>query len=591
MEKRAAELEQAAAESEAAAQRAAGEMAPKLSDLAQKQSGAAQAARAAQEALDKAAHATAGKQQEAGEATERALAALDQALEDEKRLGPALAESQNAASERAERLQRGVEALPKTAAEAKLQDARDQLAKASEAMRSAGDRARDQKASEATQSANEASKALESAKQALGEARAAAAQSQAKEGGSQASQLSQEQQALAQEAGEAGKQAEQGSMNAESKAEVQKSLDQAQQAMERAAEEIRSGQSSSAAKSQDAAREALSQARQSASRGVEPKTPEQKAKADELAKAQEAIQRELLELATRNKQRPGAEAQPNIERAGQRASEAKGSLDEGDLSQAQQEEQQVQRELEDAQKNLEREEDQYQRLRQDELLFRITEEVDSLLKTHQAAMKETREIDAAREGGDRPSRAQRLRLKRIAQSESSLGTRSGEIATAIAAEQSIVFAETLTQMQQDLGRCARDLDETGDWQTGDRVQTIQQDVEERAQWLLEALKEERKRRQEEQQQQQQQQGQQQQEQQQKDRLVPDAAELKLLRRLDVDVIERVNRLLDAYPELSTKEVDPLVLEDIQRLAERHERVTKLFAAFRERLGLPDPTDQ
>ena len=37
-----------------------------------------------------------------------------------------------------------------------------------------------------------------------------------------------------------------------------------------------------------------------------------------------------------------------------------------------------------------------------------------------------------------------------------------------------------------------------------------------------------------------------------------------------------------------EDLDPLLLEDILRLAHRHERTSDLFGRFRARLGLPDP---
>jgi hypothetical protein len=164
--------------------------------------------------------------------------------------------------------------------------------------------------------------------------------------------------------------------------------------------------------------------------------------------------------------------------------------------------------------------------------------------------------------------------------------RAAEIGKAIGDEESLVFAETLDEMRLDLERIARDLDETGDFQTGTRVQSLQQNVEERAIWLLEALRAERERRQQEEKQNQQ--GEQPDQPQQKNRLVPDEAELKLLRRLDVDVVDQINDLLKTYPELGKGEVDPMILESVQRLAERHERVSKLFSQFRERLNIPPP---
>ena len=125
--------------------------------------------------------------------------------------------------------------------------------------------------------------------------------------------------------------------------------------------------------------------------------------------------------------------------------------------------------------------------------------------------------------------------------------------------------------------------EEGGFQSDERVQGFQQDVDENLEWLLEALRQEQQRRDQEQQQ-----GEPQDQPPGENRLVPDSAELKLLRRLEIEVQEAVERLLLIYPELETMEVDELVLEDVMRLAHRHERVTELFSALRERLGVPAP---
>jgi hypothetical protein len=276
---------------------------------------------------------------------------------------------------------------------------------------------------------------------------------------------------------------------------------------------------------------------------------------------------------------------PNLDNAASEAGQASESLDQGDLSQAQQDEQEVLRELGQAEKQLEDEEEQYQKLRQEELLFRIIEEVDSLIEGHREAMLATREIDLLRSGEDRPSRAQRLRLKRVSTDESALAARSGELAAALEEESSLVFAQSLDAVRQDLERVAFDLDKVGGYRTGARTQALQEDVEEAALWLKQALEQEQERRQQEQQQ-----GGQQEGGESENRLVPDEAELKLLRRMEVDVIERLNELLELYPELAGGEVDPMVLRDIQRLAQRHERTSSLFSRFRERLGIPDPED-
>ena len=56
------------------------------------------------------------------------------------------------------------------------------------------------------------------------------------------------------------------------------------------------------------------------------------------------------------------------------------------------------------------------------------------------------------------------------------------------------------------------------------------------------------------------------------------------------MLDSIEELLVLYPELKDgKEIDPLLLEEIQRLAHRHERSTELFQQFREQLGISAPT--
>jgi hypothetical protein len=58
--------------------------------------------------------------------------------------------------------------------------------------------------------------------------------------------------------------------------------------------------------------------------------------------------------------------------------------------------------------------------------------------------------------------------------------------------------------------------------------------------------------------------------------------------MEVEVEQSVDEMLIRYPELEGgTDVDPLVLEEILRIAGRHERITELFAGFRKRLGIED----
>jgi hypothetical protein len=285
---------------------------------------------------------------------------------------------------------------------------------------------------------------------------------------------------------------------------------------------------------------------------------------------------------------------PSLDNADQAAQAAAQSLDEGDLSEAEQQEQEVEKALEEALSDLEEEEETYQRLRQEEVLFRIAEEITAMLESHRKQMADIAEVHGMRQKDRAPSRAQRLRLRRIARDESALAARADEIAVEIAKEGAEVSAELMRIARSDMERIAESIGAAGDYTTGERAQAIGRKVENALIWLLEALRDEQQRRQsEDQQQQQQQDGQdEQQPPEGPPPLIPDSAEVKLLRRMELDIQSAVEELLRLYPELGedASEIDPLLLDEIARLATRHERVTELFSGMRERLGLPAPEE-
>jgi hypothetical protein len=353
--------------------------------------------------------------------------------------------------------------------------------------------------------------------------------------------------------------------------------------MEEAQRALEAEQSGAAGTAQRRAIDELQTAASAAREGVTPRDTEDRERAEELAREQAELERQLLDLARLDEKRRVQEA---LERAAANAQKATQSLSEGELGPAREQEQEAEREIREALAEVEEEKRQYQQLRQEELLFAIAEEVRAQIEAHRKLMAETREVDAERKPGEGATRAQRLKLRRIARDEGAIAQRIAEMSQAIEREESHVFAELLANTRHDLELVARDLGEAGNYQSGERVQNLQKDAEQSLVWLAEALEEEKQRRQQDQQQQQQQQ----QGQQPQNRLVPDVAELKLLRRMEIDVLDALDAMRIENPELFEEgaEVDPLVLEDVTRLAHRHERVTTLFQKFRERLGLPDP---
>lgn len=605
IEKRADDLSRAAAEEDAAAKSAEEAAKAELAALKDESTAAGRVAQSVRKALEKSARASpSAPEQKPGEADpsdgadeEKRLSeaqksredgqrALNAGLDDMRMLKQALSSSQAQASQEAQRLKRGLESLPQGASR-EGQDAAEKLDAAARAQETAAEKAGKEQSSEAAQAAQAAEKALQQAREALAKMTARNAAEKAQSAEEKA--LAEEQKTLAAKMDDLERAAQESSLTPQAKEEAKAALEGAQQAMQKSAQSLSQGQSSKSASAQNQALDELQKAAESARSGTELKRPEDKARAKQLSEEQEKIRQKLLELAQRNQKRDAAQPMPSLDKAEGSAAQAQESLDQGDLQQSQESEEDTEREMRQAMRELSQEEEQYQKLRQEELLFKIAGEVKSLIEEHRREMRATREVDAGRKGDERATHTQRLRLRKIAKSEETLGAHAGEIHKAILAESSVVFAEVLDQARRDLERLGRDMGEAGDYQSGERVQALQQDVEQSLQWLSEALESEKERRRQEQQQQQ---DDPQKNQDAQNRLVPDVAELKLLRRLEVETLDDLTQMQRLHPELTASgEIEPLVLEDLARLAHRHQRTSDLFQQFRKRLGLPDPEVQ
>lgn len=599
IEKSAAELARAvAAETEAAleAQRAALEALKKLSEPS---TTAGQVAEQVRQALQSSAarnaepsaaapspEEQARRAAEARRANEDAQHALNTGLDDLRVVKPALAAAQSAASEESQRLKRGLESLPQGQTPAG-DEARAKLDAAAEAQKNAAEQTGRDQAADAAKAAAQAERALREARAALSAARKSAQKSAQSDASSESAAIQKAQAELARQMDELSEQSQRSGLENQAKDEARAALEDAKAAMQKAAESLREGASSSSAQSQSEAVQSLQKAASASQQGGALSKPQDQQKAKELAAEQERIRKALLELAERNKKRDTAAPMPSLDKAQESAQSAGQSLEEGELDEAAPAEEETERQIRESVKELTQEEEQYQELRQEELLFKITEEVKNLIEEHQREMQSTLEIDRQRKPGERVTHTQRLRLRKIAKAEDALGARAAKIAQAILAEESVVFAEVLTQAERDLTRIGRDMGEVGEYQSGERVQALQQDVEQSLAWLHAALQNEKERRKKEQQK-----GDQQNDKKNRpdeNRLVPDVAELKLLRRLEVEILDDIERTKILYPEIASGgEIDPLVLEDLGRLANRHQRTSDLFQRFRERLHLPPP---
>jgi hypothetical protein len=132
-----------------------------------------------------------------------------------------------------------------------------------------------------------------------------------------------------------------------------------------------------------------------------PEAPTQ-AKLDELAAQQAELQRQAAELMRRLSELPDQGFQEPAGRAQQAMQGAQGALSRGDPQEGATREKEAAEELDKAAQQLSGEQNRYERLRQDEVLFRLNEDLTALLKRQQELSGQTRDLQEARGEEDRP---------------------------------------------------------------------------------------------------------------------------------------------------------------------------------------------
>ncbi|MBM3984916.1 MAG: hypothetical protein FJ296_04375 [Planctomycetes bacterium] len=311
-------------------------------------------------------------------------------------------------------------------------------------------------------------------------------------------------------------------------------------------------------------------------------TPEELAA---LADRQAELERSLRELMSRLKELPDQQFQEPSGRAQGAMQQAQAALRRGDSAEGATREEEAAEQLEQAAQQLSGESDKYERLRQDEVLFRLEEDLAALLEQQREATAETAEIEGARGGDERLSRSQRRALARLADAERDLSTRAEALRTALEQDGALAFELALAQSRDDLVAVADKLERE---QTGSLVALLQGDVEQRLADLLAELDAERERRRE-QLAQADEQGQQPGGQQGgEEALVPTVAELLLIQRLEQAALARLDAFLRSAP--AEDDGDGWTDADrdlLERWSSEHQRVTELFRRKFEELPAPE----
>lgn len=356
------------------------------------------------------------------------------------------------------------------------------------------------------------------------------------------------------------------------------------------AQEAERGDMQAAASGGEAARlsldELIAMLRQRAAatgESAEPAAPDPAALED-LAQRQAELERRTRELMQRLSELPDQGFQEPAGRAGSAMGGAQAALRSGDTREATVREEEAAEQLEEARRTLAGEAERYEQLRQEEVLFRVGEELAALLERQRAISAETEELDQERGSAERLGRSQRRAVSRLSNEERDLSTRTESLRRTLEEDGALAFTFALERCRDDLLAVAELL---SDEQTGYIVRSTQDDVVIRLRDLIAVLEEELERR--------------------RDaeiedppegdsmmgesrpQLIPTVAELLLVQRMEQAALARLENFIRLNPELGDEErygdVERMLLE---RWSLEHIRVTELFRTMLANAGGAEP---
>ncbi|MHC4845416.1 MAG: DUF4175 family protein, partial [Planctomycetota bacterium] len=320
--------------------------------------------------------------------------------------------------------------------------------------------------------------------------------------------------------------------------------------------------------------------------GDEPRTPPDAGAMADLADRQAELERRMRELMERLAELPDQGFQEPLQRAGEAMAGAESALRSGESREATLREREAAEELEQAQQSLAGERDKYEQLRQEEVLFRLGEELTALLEAHEAARIETLDLDRARAETDRLGRSQRRAVSRLAGQERDLAVQAETLRATLQENGAVAFTFSLSRCRDDLNTVAEELTRES---TGSLVQSVQEDVSQRLRDLMAVLEDERERRRDAETTdpppgQAQQQG--------EPQLVPTVAELLLIQRMEQAALARLESFIRLNPEiLDADSYSDLERELLDRWASEHDEVADMFRSMvAEAGGGPRPDE-
>jgi hypothetical protein len=307
----------------------------------------------------------------------------------------------------------------------------------------------------------------------------------------------------------------------------------------------------------------------------------------QMVENQERLEKELRQLMDRLEDMPDQAFREPGEQAASSMQQASKSMESGDVGEASVRQEEAVEELEKAKQELQGELNRYERLRQEEVLYQLAEELTRLRDAQLAIGMEIRDIDEASSESDRLSRSHKRALARLSSEESELSRQTDALRVALEADSAVAFVFTIEQTRDDMDEVAGRLAER---ETGFVIMVMIESIEQRINDLLSVLESEKERRRDAMENQQgeeppppdQQPGE------SKPSLVPEVAELLLIQKLELSALSRLEAFQRLHPELQEEGgLGPVERGLLERWALEHTRVTEVFLSMIPQSPEPD----
>ena len=307
----------------------------------------------------------------------------------------------------------------------------------------------------------------------------------------------------------------------------------------------------------------------------------------QMVENQERLEKELRQLMDRLEDMPDQAFREPGEQAASSMQQASKSMESGDAGEASVRQEEAVEELEKAKQELQGELNRYERLRQEEVLYQLAEELTRLRDAQLAIGLEIRDIDEASSENDRLSRSHKRALARLSSEESELSRQTDELRVALEADSAVAFVFTIEQTRDDMDEVAGRLAER---ETGFVIMAMIESIEQRINDLLSVVESEKERRRDamENQQGEEPPPPEQQPGESKPSLVPEVAELLLIQKLELSALSRLEAFQRLHPELQEEGgLGPVERGLLERWALEHTRVTEVFLSMIPQSPEPD----